>query len=102
MLDTNKSDFSDMSLGELIEEIIDSFHEGEQEWDITKHKVNKSAWLRIRKHMAAICKANKAMKKQMLFLEKILKQNKKREEKDEAFIFDARIGDSGGSSVKSK
>ncbi len=74
MLDSKNTDFSKMSIGGLIEEALDTFHEIEREWDRNKNKINLEGWRRIRRNLDAICHAKKVLRKKMIAAEKDVKE----------------------------
>jgi hypothetical protein len=77
MLDSKNTDFSKMSIGGLIEETLDTFHELEREWDRNKNKINLEGWRRIRRKLDAICHAKKVLRKKMIATEKDVKAKRK-------------------------
>jgi len=91
MLDPKTQNFDNMSVGELMDEMIDTFDEVVRGWDGTKHKVNATAWRKIRRKLDAICKAKKVIRKKMIDIEHEAKGKRVRKEEidHEALIYSA-------------
>jgi len=80
MLDQKQANFDEMSIGEMMEEILDTLHEMEKEWDKNKNRVNLDGWRRIRRKIDSVCRAKKTLRKKMIDTEKEVKRRRKNKE----------------------